>query len=56
MTKVALQQALMHFGNPVYVDTTNVKQKDQEAIVRFDSKECTDAFLTKAADHQKIEY
>lgn len=40
LTKVALQQALMHFGNPIYVDVSNVKQKDQEAIVRFASAEC----------------
>ena len=40
LTKVALQQALMHFGNPIYVDVSNDKQKDQEAIVRFASAEC----------------
>lgn len=28
LTKVGLHSAIMHFGNPSFVDVTNVKQKE----------------------------
>jgi hypothetical protein len=50
LSKRDLSQAFSHFGRPAFVDVTNVRSKNSEALVRFANSKLLNAFLSKAAN------